>query len=607
MVDTPQVTETGAENIVWDLSVFYNDVDDPRIEADMDALRADVAAFAEQYRGKVATLGAAELAQAMAQRENHYNRLIKLAAFAQLNYATDTNDTQIGALVQKITQFGAELRAEVVFFDLEWQEADEAHVQAILADPAVARYRHTLEAELRYRPYTLSEPEEKVMIALNVSGRSAWTRFFSQLSAAMRYDYDGEQITMSDVLSKLYETDRDVRQKAADSVTAGLQEKMMELTYIFNVLASDKSITDNLRGYPSWVSSRNLSNKAPDAVVQALIETVTSNYDLVARHYTLKRKLLGLDELTDYDRYAPLPLEAGEKMYQWDEARDVVLGAFNEFSPQMSQIAGRFFSENWIHAPVLPHKRGGAFCATTTTDAHPYVLVNFLGKAKDVSTLAHELGHGIHGYLAMNAQGLFGADTPLTTAEMASTFGEMLVFTDLMEKETNPAAQLAMLFEKIESTFATVFRQVSMNRFEHAMHTAYREEGELSTERLNELWLGTQRDMFQGSVTMREDYGYWWSYVPHFLHTPGYVYAYAFGELLVLALFELYKEQGADFVPKYMDVLAMGGNDYPDNILKVAGVNLNDPAFWGKGIEVIRDLVDQEEALAKQVHPQLFA
>ena len=606
MVDTPELKQTGAEDVIWDLSVFYDSPDDPRIDEDMQQLDADTDAFADEYRGRVADLRADELAEAMQQREDFYDRVIRLYSFANLNYATDTNEPQYGALVQKVQQFYSQIQQKLVFFDLEWQEADEEHVQKVLADDAIGKYRHTLEAELRWQPYTLSEEQEKVMIALSVSGRSAWTRFFSQLTSAMRYDWDGEEVTQSEILNKLQSGDRDERRKAAESLTAGLEDKKMELTYIFNVLANDKAIKDDLRGYESWVKSRNLSNKAPDDVVNALVETVTSNYDLVARHYELKRKLMGVEALKDYDRYAPLQLDTDEDDYEWDQARDIVLGAFNEFSPQMGEIAGYFFEKNWIHAPVLPHKRGGAFAAPTTPTAHPFVLVNFLGNAKDVATLAHELGHGVHQYLAGREQGLFGADTPLTTAEMASTFGELLVFSDLMNREEDPAARLMMIFEKVERSFSTVFRQVSMNRFEDKFHTAYRENGELTTEQYSEMWLETQRDMFQGSVDMTDDYGLWWSYVPHFLHTPGYVYAYAFGELLVLALYEQYKQQGEDFVPKYLDVLAMGGNDYPDNILAKAGVDLNDPAFWEGGIDVIRRMIEQEEELARQVRPELF-
>jgi oligoendopeptidase F len=422
----------------------------------------------------------------------------------------------------------------------------------------------------------------------------------------MRYDYDGEKLTQSQLLSKAHDTDRDIRKKATDAMTAGLREKMMELTYIFNVLAADKATSDRLRGYATWVSSRNLANKAPDAVVDALVEAVTSRYDLVARHYNLKRAILGLDELTDYDRYAPLPAKESDKLFSWDEAKEIILSAFGAFSETVKEAAQQFFDENWIHAKLAPNKRGGAYSAPVVPSAHPFVFMNYTGKGRSVSTLAHELGHGVHQSLAGKQNHIFDAGTPLTTAEMASTFGEMLVFNDLMTKEDDAEARLAMLSSKIEDTFATVFRQISMNRFEHGLHTARREEGELPTERINDIWMETQRDMFGDSVTMREDYAIWWSYVPHFLSTPGYVYAYSFGELLVLALYNIYREEGDGFAPKYIDVLAAGGSDYPDQILAKLGVDLNDAAFWQKGLDAIEVLIEQEEALAKEVYPDKF-
>ncbi|MBC7809945.1 MAG: M3 family oligoendopeptidase [Burkholderiales bacterium] len=471
----------------------------------------------------------------------------------------------------------------------------------------LSNYHHMLQAERRYKPYQLSEIEEQLLVEKDVTGRSAWTRYFTQIMGALRYDLDGQQVNQSEILRLLYSSDRETRKKAAESVTKTLQDRSMDLTYIFNVLAVDKASGDKMRGYASWISSRNLSNKASDEVVDALVTAVTANYDLVARHYELKRKLLGLDELTEYDRYAPLPLDAGDKRYTWEEARDIVVSAYAAFSPQMAEVAEMFFNERWIHAALAPSKRGGAFAAATVPSAHPFVFMNYTAQARDVATLAHELGHGVHQYLAGQTQGLFGMHTPLTTAEMASVFGEMLVFSDLMEKEPNAEARLSMLLGKIEDTFATVFRQVSMNRFEDAMHTARRGEGELSTARLSELWLQTQRAMFGESVDLSDNYGIWWSYIPHFLHTPGYVYAYAFGELLVLALFNLYRERGAEFVPQYIAVLEAGDSDYPDKILAKVGVDLADPNFWNQGLEAIRALVEQEEALAREVYPDKFA
>ena len=386
-----------------------------------------------------------------------------------------------------------------------------------------------------------------------------------------------------------------MRRTAAQSVTGVLREKLPILTYVFNTLAADKASDDRLRSYQSWISSRNLSNEASDEVVDALIEAVTSRYDIVARYYRLKRDLLGLDELYDYDRYAPLPAAAGE--YHWDRAREIVLNAYQNFHPRVAEIAGEFFTRAWIDAAERPGKRGGAYSASTVPSVHPYVFMNYKGAARDVMTLAHELGHGVHQYLSRE-QGMLQAHTPLTTAEMASTFGEMLVFTDMTAQESDPQVRLAMLANKIEDSFATIFRQVSMNRFEHAMHTARREEGELDSERLSDLWLQTQQAMFMDSVHMSDDYRAWWGYIPHFLHTPGYVYAYAFGELLVLALFARYQQEGGgSFAERYLDVLRAGGSDWPEKTLAPMGVDLTDPNFWQEGLAEIEKMVDQAEAL----------
>lgn len=603
MVDMPLERTTGAENVIWDLSIFYKSVDDPAIEQDMKSISEQIDAFAATYKGRVASLTADELLTAVQTLEALYDRTGRIGNYASLLYSTDSANQQYGALIQKVTEFDSAQEQKIVFFDLEWNSADEAHAAKLVADPKLAAYSHMLSATRRYKPYQLSEIEEQLLVEKSVTGNSAWTRFFTQLIGSIRLDYDGQKLTMTQVLTKLHDADRETRRKAAESITAGLKDKSMELTYIFNVLAADKASDDKRRKYPSWVSSRNLSNKAPDEVVESLIKAVTSNYGIVAQHYNLKRQLLGLDELADYDRYAPLPVKESDAFYTWEEAKDIVLTAFSAFSPRIAEISRRFFDENWIHAPVLPNKRGGAFCAFTVPSAHPYVFVNFEGKARDVQTLAHELGHGVHAYLASEAHGLFGMHTPLTTAEMASTFGEMLVFTDLMNKETDPEVQLAMLAHKVEDTFATVFRQISMNRFEDGLHTARRTEGELTTERINEIWMNSQKAMFGDSVNLGENYGRWWSYVPHFLHTPGYVYAYSFGELLVLALFNIYRERGAAFVPQFEDVLSAGNSDWPEKILSKVGVDLTDLNFWNEGLAAIQALVDQELALAKQVYP----
>ncbi len=607
MPDALPERQTGAENVIWDLSVFYDGLDDPQLESDIKRLDGMVADFQASWRGKVAQMSAADFVTAYQQMEAIYDLRGRLGAFAFLNFSTDTGQPAYQAAVARVEELEARLSQQMVFFELEWNALDDEAASAILADPAIAAYRYYLEAERRYRPYQLSEAEEQIIIEKGVTGSSAWTRFFTQLTSAFRFDWLGEEVNMTFVLNKLRDADRDVREMAWRKLTDKLREKQMELTFIFNTLALDKANSDRRRGYASWVSSRNLSNKASDEVVEALVQTVTGNYALVARHYHIKRALLGYDELYDYDRYAPLNLKESEAFYNWEAARDIVLEAFANFSPRMRGVAETFFASNWIHAPVLPNKRGGAFAASTVASANPFVFLNYLGDARDVTTLAHELGHGIHMYLSGKEKGLFALYTPLTTAEMASTFAEMLVFQDMMAAEDDPEIKLSMVMEKIEDSFATVFRQISMNRFEDLLHNARRDEGELTAQRFNEMWLETQRDMFGDSLIITDEYGSWWSYVPHFLHTPGYVYAYSFGELLVLALYKIYQEEGAPFVPKYLDLLAAGDSDYPDRLLAQVGVDINDPGFWQKGIDVIGEWIDQAEALAQQLYPDHFA
>ncbi|MBL8134896.1 MAG: M3 family oligoendopeptidase [Anaerolineae bacterium] len=597
---------TGAESVVWDLSILYSGIDDPKLQQDIDRCLAMADEFAAKYRGRVATMSAAEIVTAIEDEEAIYDLGGRPASFAYLMFSTDTADPQRGALVQKIQENGALLAQKMMFFSLEWKDLDDAQAQAILDQVTTPKYHHALEADRRFKPYTLSEPVEQALVEKEVTGSSAWARFFTQMISSLRFDLDGAKLTQTQTLSKLYEPDRSLRQRAADAVTATLKSRSMELTYIFNVLAADKASDDRMRGYPTWISARNLANKAPNETVEALIQAVTSNYEICARHYRLKRRILGYDALYDYDRYAPIRLDAQGEFYSWDEARAITESAYSRFNGRVGDVVRSFFDESWIHAAVAPNKQGGAYASPTVPSAHPFVFVNYLGKARDVMTLAHELGHGLHMFLGGRANGASGLYTPLTTAEMASTFGEMLVFDDLMAKETSPATQLELLLGKIEDSFATIFRQIAMNRFEEAMHTARRQEGELTTERLSQLWMETQRAQFGDSVILRDEYSQWWSYVPHFLHTPGYVYAYSFGELLVLALFNLYKKRGAEFAGRYVEVLEAGNTDYPENILAKVGVDLRDPAFWNEGLQTLSAMVDQEEALARQVFPEKF-
>lgn len=596
IIDKEPTPSTGAEDVAWDLTDLYAGMDDPRLNADLDAADVEADALDTAYRGRIAALPPAGLAELLGRYEALRERATRAGAFASLNWTQNTEDPARGALLQRVTERGALLGQKLVFMDLELANAPDEAAAAWLADPALARYRHWLEGLRLYRPHLLSEPEEKILAEKSVTGRSAWDRFFDETHAAARYDLDGDKLSRDQVLSKLYSADRGTRQRAAASVTAGLKDLKRTSTYIFNTILADKASDDRLRHYPTWISSRNLANEVDDKTVDALVEAVTARYDIVARYYRLKRKLLGLEALFDYDRYAPLP--AADRHYPWAEARQLVLDAYAQFHPRLAEIAGWFFERHWIDAPPRPGKYGGAFSASVVPSVHPYILLNYEAKPRDVMTLAHELGHGVHQKLS-GIQGLLQADTPLTTAETASVFGEMLVFQAMMARETDPAVRLGMLTSKIEDSFATAFRQISMNRFEHVMHTARRAEGELTTARFSALWLETQRAMFGDSVTLTEDYGLWWSYVPHFIGTPGYVYAYAFGELLVLALYARYKQVGPGFANAYIEMLSKGGSDWPHAIVAPLGVDLTDPAFWQGGLGILENLVVEAEESAE--------
>ncbi len=593
-----EVPSTGAETIRWDLTDLY--ADRAALEDDLDTAAEEAAQFAKTHRGRVGALAPEALAEALAKYEALADRVGRAFTYAYLHWSTDTNDTERGALLQQVREQYNQIHQQIIFFELEWANVDAERAEQLMQHEALADYQHYLELEQLQKPHLLSEPEEKILSEKSVTGRSAWNRFFDETMGAARFELDGETLTQQQILSKLYEPDRDLRRRAALAFTDGLQENLRELTFVFNTVLGDKASDDRLRSYDHWLASRNLDNEVDDETVNALIEAVTSRYDLVARFYRLKRDLLGLDELYDYDRYAPIG--EADTRYAWSSAQDLVLTAYGDFHGQMAEVAEQFFTDNWIDAALAEGKRSGAFSHGAVPSAHPYVLLNYTGKTRDVQTLAHELGHGVHQYLARE-QGPLQANTPLTTAEMASVFGEMLVFQRLMRHEDDPKNQLAMLVSKIDDTLATVFRQIAMNRFEDRIHTARREEGELSPDRFSALWMETQEAMFEGSVTLGEHYRHWWSYIPHFIHSPGYVYAYAFGELLVLALYARYREAGDAFANQYVDLLAAGGSDWPHELVGELGIDLTDLTFWTQGLDAIEDLIERAEDLAGTTTP----
>lgn len=588
---------TGAEQIAWDLSDLYEGGDDPRLEEDVQEAERAAAAFRERYHGRVAELSAAELAEAIAERERIESVFTRAIYFAHLWFATDMADPPRGALIARLTEKGAALDTQLLFFGLELAALDDEVAEKLIASPELERYRHWLRNVRKFRPYLLSEAEERIFTEKSVSGFSAWTRLYEELLGALRVELDGAQVGLEEAMSKLYSADRDLRRRAAEAVTAALEPGLRTRSFIFNTILVDKAIDDRLRGYPTWLTARNLRNDTTDEAVQALVEATVARYDVVQRYYRLKARLLGLDRLAFYDRFAPIGDDPTK--VSWEEAREIVLGAYADFSPDAGGIVERFFRERWIDAAVRENKRTGAFCATVIPERHPYVLLNFTGDRRSVLTLAHELGHGLHGYLA-TPLGLFNADTPLTTAETASVFGEALTFKRLLALEPDPRRRLNLLAGRIEDSIATVFRQIAMNRFEDAVHTERRERGELSVERFEELWLETQRAMFADSVEL-DGYGTWWSYIPHFTSSPGYVYAYAYGFLFALAIFRRYELDGDALVEPYLELLRAGGSRPPEELARIVGLDLTDPGIWASGIDALASSLDEAEALAREV------
>ncbi|MEA2380944.1 MAG: oligoendopeptidase [Solirubrobacteraceae bacterium] len=591
---------TDLQEVAWDLDPLVDGEGEAGADRMLDEADERAAAFAERYAGRVKDFDGGELAQAMRELEVMSDLVGRAANYAHLRFSCDTNDPANGALVARVNEKGTAVETKLLFFELEWAELDDQHAEELLAADGLQKSRHYLRNIRRYRPYLLSEPEEKILTEKAVSGRDSWTRLFSEQTSAIHVKVpdEGEPVKLDVALARLMSPDREVRRTTAEAVTAALEPGLRTRGYIYNTVAQDKATDDRLRGYPSWISSRNLANEASDESVQALVEAVRSNYDLPQRWYRLKARLLGLERLADYDRMAAI--DTDEVTVAWPEATDIVLTSFHEFSPVLHDTAKRFFDEHWIDAPVRPGKRGGAFCAYTVPSVHPYVMLNYTSRRRDVLTLAHELGHGMHAALAQ-PRGVFEQHTPLTLAETASVFGETLVFRRLLDAAETPASRLALLAENIEGSIATVFRQIAMNRFEDRVHTTRRQEGELSVETFGAHWEASQSEMLGDSVEITEGYKTWWSYVPHFIGTPGYVYAYAYGQLLALSVYGRYLEEGESFVPRYIELLSAGGSRSPEELAAIAGLDLTDPEFWNNGLRLVRDQLEAAEQAAAEV------
>lgn len=593
---------SSAHGIAWDLSALYRGIDDPQIQADLDTSLERARAFEQKYKGSIHTepaISAATLCEVVQEFESIEELMGKTGSYASLVHAAKSDVAEHGALVQRASERGAEVNQHLIFFELEWLSVPDDAAEKLIRSPELARYGHFLEKQRVYREHKLTEAEEKILNVRNTTGPGAFQRLFSETNSrlTMQVVENGEsrEVSLQEGLAYLYRPERELRETAATGLTNTLKRNEHLLTFIFNTLVQDKKTSDGLRNYDGPADSRHLANEIDAGTVNLLIESCESRHDLVHRYYRLKAKMLGIDGLKDYDRYAPVFEK--QPNCEWDRCKEVVSASYHSFSSELGNIVDRFFNENWIDAELRDGKRGGAFSASTVPGAHPYNLLNYTDNIRDVMTCAHELGHGVHQYLAREA-GYLQQGTPLTMAETASTFGEMVTFYRLLEEFDDPAVIRGLICSKIENAFATVFRQIVLTRFEQKAHHARREEGELPTARINELWMAANQPMHGDTVELTEGYGYWWMYIPHFIHTPFYCYAYSFGELLVFALYKKYKEEGEPFVPKYLDMLRAGGSESPKNLLAKMDIDVATADFWLGGLKVLEQLVERAEQLA---------
>lgn len=581
----------------WDLTDLYNDLKDPNIRRDLDDAKSRSQAFQQTYQGKLNDLSGDELAAAIAEYEAISEICGKIGSFAQLKYAGDSSDAAIGQFYQFVQEEMTGISSLSLFFGLEINRIEDASLDAKYEQSeALRRYRPWLDENRAFRPHQLSDEVEQVLHERRVAGSAAWVRLFDQTMAELRFPIDGEELTMSDAANMLSSSKVEDRKKAAKSIGDVLGKNIKLLAHITNTLAKDKEIDDRLRNFATPVSSRNLSNQVEDEVVDALNTAVKNSHaDLSHRYYRLKAKWFGVDQLDYWDRNAPLP-DDDDRQIDWDTARSTVLKAYGEFSPELAEVGQKFFDNPWIDVPPRAGKSSGAFAHPTVPSAHPYLLLNYHGKTRDVMTLAHELGHGVHQVLAAE-QGYFLSDTPLTLAETASVFGEMLTFQSMLRAESDPKMKRIMLAGKVEDMLNTVVRQIAFFEFEKRVHEK-RREGELTVDEICDIWLAVQHESLGDAIRYEDEYKYYWSYIPHFIHSPFYVYAYAFGDCLVNSLYDVYQGAEDGFQQKYLDMLKAGGTKRHQELLAPFGLDASDPAFWQRGLNMIKRMIDELEELS---------
>ncbi len=585
---------------LWNLGDLYASPKAPEFAADLKRGETDALAFEARWKGRLdeaaGKTGADGIGQAVKEFEALDDLLGRISSFAGLTYFSNTTDPANGKFYGDVQSKITDISSHLLFFALELNRIDDARLEACLREDTVAgHYRPWIEDLRKEKPHQLDDRTEQLFLEKSMTGAAAWNRLFDETMASLRYEIDGEDVPLEVALNLLQDVSGETRRKAAMALAKTFEDNIRTFTLITNTLAKDKEIADRWRGFDDIADSRHLANRVEREVVDALAAAVREAYPRLShRYYAMKAKWLGMEQLEFWDRNAPLP-ETPDTLIPWSDAKETVLSAYRAFAPEMAAIAGRFFDESWIDAPVRPGKAPGAFAHPTVPSAHPYVLVNYMGKPRDVMTLAHELGHGVHQVLAAG-QGALMASTPLTLAETASVFGEMLTFRSLLDRTKDKRERKAMLAQKVEDMINTVVRQIAFYEFERKVHTA-RKEGELTAEQIGELWLSVQSDSLGPAIRISEGYETYWAYIPHFIHSPFYVYAYAFGDCLVNSLYAVYQQAESGFQEKYFEMLKAGGTRHHSDLLRPFGLNAADPSFWSKGLSMIEGLIDELEAL----------
>ncbi|NHO18028.1 M3 family oligoendopeptidase [Acetobacter oeni] len=590
----PAAPATGDTPPRWNLSDLYASADSPQMKADRERIAGDAKAFAERYRSKVATLSGAELATAIDTYQAIDEAMGRIGAFASLSFSADMASPETGRFSQSVRETLSDISTDLLFFTLEINLIDDVELERKLADPALVHWQPFLRDLRMFRAHQLSDEIEQVLLEKSVTGASAWCRLFDEQMSTVRVPLDGKELTLGEALNLQSDPDRMVREKSGRTVGETLRGNLQLWSLITNTLAKDKAVSDKLRKYPRPESYRNVSNMVEDDVVDALVSAVVTDYPRLShRYYALKAKWLGLEKLEHWDRNAPLP-GMKEQNIPWSEAKALVRQSYDGFDPRLGSLVGEFLDKPWIDAAPVPGKSPGAFAHPVTPSVHPYVLMNYRGRTRDVMTLAHELGHGAHQILAAK-QGYFMSSTPLTLAETASVFGEMLTFQHLLDTETDPEQKRLMLAAKVEDMLNTVVRQIAFYRFESLVH-GERRKGELLPERIGEIWRQVQTESLGPAFNFTPEYDVYWTYVPHFIHSPFYVYAYAFGDCLVNALYGVYQDGSQGFQDRYLAMLSAGGTKRHQELLAPFGLDAGDPGFWRRGLDVISGFIDQLEA-----------